>query len=239
MTSISPWIIKDFFNDTDLKIFKDYRDVLLKEKKRVLLKDITRAQIEKSMNDWIVDPFLGRIQCSLEWGEMPQDMIDIAMKVAKEINPNCEFRYVSYVRYSNQFGKPQLGPHLDPPTKEDFMFDIQLDSNVDWPIEVAEIDGIKQYTLKNNDCLVVDITRQTHWRTPQFLKNGEFLDMLFFSFVDNSLEQPTLEWQTDVGLKYMDDYNLRLEKIYPREEYDQSMGAQSVEDNINNQGQVR
>ena len=37
----------------------------------------------------------------------------------------------------------------------------------------------------------------------------------------------------------MDDYNLRLEKIYPREEYDQSMGSQSVEDNINNQGQVR
>ena len=47
MTSISPWIIKDFFNDTDLKVFKDYRDVLLKEKKRVLLKDITRAQIEE------------------------------------------------------------------------------------------------------------------------------------------------------------------------------------------------
>jgi hypothetical protein len=239
MTQISPWIIKDFFSQDDLKIFKDYRDKLIKEKKYILLQDLTREKIEDSMNDWIVDTYLGRIQCSLAWGEMPQEMVDIAMRVAKKINPNCKFRYVSYVRYSDQFGKPQLGPHLDPPTKEDFMFDIQLDSNVDWPIEVEENGIIKRHVLKNNECLVVDITRQTHWRTPQFFNNGDFLDMLFFSFTDDSIDVPTLEWQTDVGLKFMDAYNLELYKIYPQEDFDPDMVVEKVKENINNQGQVR
>jgi hypothetical protein len=239
MTEISPWIIKNFFNESDLKLFKDYRDRLFKEKKYILLKDLTREKIEQSMNDWIVDTYLGRIQCSLASGEMPQEMVDIAMRVAKTINPNAEFRYVSYVRYSNEFGNPQLGPHLDPPTKEDFMFDIQIESNVDWPIEAEENGVIKKHTLKDNECLVLDITRQTHWRTPQKFNDGEFLDMLFFSFVDNSLDEPTLEWQTDVGLKFMDDYNVELYKIYPQESFNPDQTTEMVKKNIEKQGQVR
>lgn len=239
MTYIKPWVIDSFFSQEDLDIFRRYRDTLLSNKKYVLLKDITREQIEKSMNDWIVDTYLGRIQCSLESGEMPQEMVDIAMRVAKTINPDCEFRYVSFVRYSKLFGNPQLGPHLDPPTSEDFMFDIQLESNTDWDI-TADVDGsLEHYVLKDNQCLVLDITRQTHWRTPKEFKDGEFLDMLFFSFIDPSIEPPTLEWQVESGLKHMDPYNVELYKIYPQESVDQESTIDIVKENIERFGQFR
>ena len=215
-------------------------DSLLDNKKYIMLSDITREIIETNMNDWVVDHYLGRIQCSLQDGEMPQYMIDIITKYAKIINPNAEFRYVSFVRYSNEFGYPQLGPHLDPPTQENFMFDIQIRSTLDWPIVVAHDEGIDNYTLKTNEALVLDITHQAHWRKPQKFKDGDYLDMLFLSYTDSKIEIPTIEWQSEVGLKHMDSYNEELALVYPeKEKLFQDNLETSVKDRIIKQGQVR
>lgn len=222
-------------------MFRNFMDNLLKNKQYIMLADISRETIETNMNDWVVDHYLGRIQCSLQDWEMSDDLKQIITKFAKKFNENAEFRYVSFVRYSKDFGYPQLGPHLDPPTKEHFMFDIQLRSTLDWPIVVAEEDGIKEYTLDTNDALVLEITRNAHWRKPLKFKDDDYLDMLFFSYTDNNLDTPSLEWQSETGLKHMDAYNEELAKVYPESEKEiRDRYTNSIQkEKIILQGQVR
>jgi len=211
-----PFLQENFFSDEELSQWNAHLKNILDTKKWVMLNDVTREDIETNMLNPVVDYFLSRLQCSLPADSVPTELLAKPLAEAKKINPHATVRFISFVRYSNQFGIPQLGPHLDPPSKEHFFFDVQLDGNIDWPIVVAELDGtITDFPLKNNDSLCIEITRQTHWRKPTVFKDGDFIDMLFVSFEDSRIDAPTLEWQTDVGLKYMKPYEAELDTVYP------------------------
>lgn len=210
-----PFRKKNFLSEEELQWFRDYLEDLNLRKELILLPDLTREQIETKMNDWIVDHFLGRIQCSLAAGEFPEDKLAKLNAYAKSINPNAEFRYISFVRYSTKYGQPQLGPHLDPPTNEHFMFDIQLNSNIDWPIVVDNEGVLEEHTIEDNEALILDITRQTHWRKPVKFQDGDYLDMLFVSYTDSRIEVPSLEWQGEQVMKRMGDYGWQLLEIFP------------------------
>lgn len=212
-----PFIIKDFFKPEEMQEFRSFMQNLMDTKHYIFLKDLKRAVLEKKMDDFLVDHYLGRIQCSINIDDLPEKLRKTALAYAHQINPNVVFRYVSFVRYSTDFGVPQLGPHFDPPTNEHFMFDVQIDSNVDtWPIVVVDYNGdVKEWSIDTNECLILDITRQPHWRKPMKFEEGDYLDMLFFSFIDERIESPLLEWQAEEGLKYMDGYNKELNLIYP------------------------
>jgi hypothetical protein len=219
-----PILQEQFYTQEELDSANSFMKSILDAPTWRMLKEITREQIETDMLVPVVDHFLARAQCSLPEHKVPEEILRKPKEEAKKINPNAQIRFVSFVRYSNQFGFPQLGPHLDPVSKEHFFFDVQLDGNVDWPIVVAEEDpeapdkkgNVVGYSLKNNDSLCIEITRQAHWRTPVKFKDGDFIDMIFISFEDPNIEPPTLEWQTEIGLKYMDDYEAELELIYPK-----------------------
>ncbi len=214
-----PFILKNFFSTEEMKEFRSFMQNLMDTKQYIFLKDLKREVIEKKMDDFLVDHYLGRIQCSINIEDLPEKLRNTALSYAHQINPNVVFRYVSFVRYSREFGIPQLGPHFDPPTNEHFMFDVQIDSNVDqWPIIVVDYEGnTKEWSIDTNDCLVLDITRQPHWRKPMKFEPGDYLDMLFFSFIDERIEVPPLEWQAEEGLKLMDAYNETLDAVYPGE----------------------
>jgi hypothetical protein len=211
-----PFLEKGFFSEDEIKQWNSHMKSILETKKWVMLSDVTREDIETNMLNPVVDYFLSRLQCSLPPETVPPELLRKPLEEAKKINPYAKIRFISFVRYSNDFGIPQLGPHLDPPSQEHFFFDVQLDGNIDWPIVVAELDGtITDYSLENNDSLCIEITRQTHWRKPTVFKDGDFVDMLFVSFEDSRIEPPTLEWQTEVGLKYMKNYEFELDEVYP------------------------
>jgi len=212
-----PYILKNFFEPEEMQEFRTFMQGLMDTKHYIFLKDLKRAVLEKKMDDFLVDHYLGRIQCSINIEDLPERLRKTALAYAHEINPNVVFRYVSFVRYSTDFGVPQLGPHFDPPTNEHFMFDVQIDSNVEqWPIVVVDYEGnTKEWSIDTNDCLILDITRQPHWRKPMKFEEGDYLDMLFFSFIDERIENPPLEWQAEEGLKYMAPYTKELNLIYP------------------------
>ena len=92
-----------------------------------------------------------------------------------------EFHAVAFGRYSNEFGIPKLLPHIDEVPSQTTL-DYQLDGNTKWSII---IEGV-EYILNNNDALLFEGENVLHWRPEKVFKDGEFLDLLWFQFVDKN-----------------------------------------------------
>jgi len=106
---------------------------------------------------------------------------------------------ISFASYSKEFGDlPLLSPHFDNTFKEPRLtFDIQLKSNIDWPIVIKG----RPFLLKDNEALTFSGTHQVHWRPFREFKNGEFIDMVFchFSLAENRIPTKIEDLYTTIG----------------------------------------
>ena len=83
---------------------------------------------------------------------------------------------MSFSRYSHKSGYvPKLFPHYDGFSESRITFDIQLKSNIDWPLVVEG----KEFLLNNNEALVFSGTDQIHWRKNIDLPENVVIDMFF------------------------------------------------------------
>ena len=90
-------------------------------------------------------------------------------------------------RYHTDSGfVPKLFPHYDHFEESRVTFDVQINSNIVWPIVVEG----KEYILNNNEALIFSGTDQIHWRTRKRLTNEDKVDMLFvhLSRVNNNIK---------------------------------------------------
>jgi hypothetical protein len=95
-------------------------------------------------------------------------------------------RYRNYLKKDDVPGSPNLTPHFDDSFKEPrFTFDYQINGNITWPIIVEG----KEFSLKNNQALTFSGTHQIHWRPIINFADDEFLDMIFFHFIDKESKQ--------------------------------------------------
>jgi len=223
-------LIKDFLDDDSRKNLIKWIDskweILYYNKKDTdanYRKQIKDTRIRQTGNDYTVKQFnndymqvikidnnAGKTFLNLGPNDFPKEFWERAEEAAKKINPNCEFEYVSIVKYSAEFGEPTLRPHFDHPTKAVFILDYQLDGNTRWPIVV----NLEEFTLENNECLVFDNNKAIHWRTPQKFKEGESLTMIFYSFIDENKVIPTLEGQAEEIDKYFKHYVDHYNKVF-------------------------
>lgn len=88
---------------------------------------------------------------------------------------------VAFGRYSAEFGIPKLPPHIDEVPSQ-FTLDYQLDGNIEWAII---IEG-NEYLLKNNSALVFEGEHVLHWRPKRNFKSDEFIDLMWFQFIDSN-----------------------------------------------------
>lgn len=88
---------------------------------------------------------------------------------------------VAFGRYSKEFGFPGLGPHIDEVPSQ-FTLDYQLDGNISWALNVEG----NEYLLKNNNALIFEGEAVLHWRPKKEFKDDEFLDMMWFQFIDDN-----------------------------------------------------
>jgi len=193
--------------NTDDKYRKHLEDQRLRQKSN----DYTEKQYPNDHMQVIkIDTPAGKTFLNLGPTAFPKEFWEKAELEAKKINPNCEFEYISMVKYSNEFGEPTLRPHFDHPTKVCFILDYQLDGNVKWPIVVK----LEEFILENNECLVFDNNMAIHWRTPQKFKEGEYLTMLFYSFKDENKVPPTLDGQAEEINMYFKEYIDKYNEVF-------------------------
>ena len=88
--------------------------------------------------------------------------------------------YYKFCRYSPRYGSPRVPPHIDENACT-FTVDIQLDSNIDWPIYI----DFEQHLLQDGDAVLYMGEEQLHWRPP-FPQSDEssFVTMLFMHYAE-------------------------------------------------------
>lgn len=174
---------------TNIKIIKD---IFTKEELDFLYKEINDI-IKK---DYIVQETLGRLYSVLYWKEYKKEnngsvnlkinknIVDKIINIAeKNSGKILELESISFTRYSQEYGGPNLHPHVDTKFEEPrITLDIQLDGNVNWNIIVEEQSNI----LKNNEALIFSGTHQVHWREKKIFNKNEYLDMLLCQFSEKT-----------------------------------------------------
>lgn len=121
---------------------------------------------------------LGRLQVNEIGTGLSVKTFDRLNDIAKGITDlPLEISSVTYVEYSNLYGKPNLYPHLDR-DKSDLILNIQLESNTSWDIGI----NLQTYEIEDNSALVFNPNKDIHWRTHKEFKDGEYVRMLFVRF---------------------------------------------------------
>ena len=112
---------------------------------------------------------------------LPKEVVTILTNKASELyNKNLKLYAAAFGQYSKEFGDPKLTPHIDEVPSQ-FTIDYQLDGNVDWSIV---IEG-NEYWLKNNSILTFEGENVLHWRPKKEFSDNEFLDLIWFQFIDD------------------------------------------------------
>lgn len=207
-----PIFLKDVINEKTLAEFNNTVQEYVDTKQKVDKRVVETRKMQEGFKDFLLDSSIGRIRLNLEHSELPKDMLEAIKEIGKSINPNAKLDIISVVRYSKRYGTPQLVPHYDRPSHVAFLIDLQINSNMDWEIGVG---GDKNYTLKNNEALVLDATRQIHWRKPIVFEDDQFLDVMFFTFNDTNIDMACIIGQEDRVKKYYDPYKEEADALYP------------------------
>lgn len=162
--------------------------------------------------DLVLQPDYGRLYIPLYWRQITNLSGPIGLKINETIvdsiiehsskfsNVQLQIESISFARYSAKYGIPFLFPHTDSNYKESRLtFDIQLDSNVEWPIVVEH----QEYLLANNDAIVFSGTHDVHWRSKQLFKNDDYVDILLcqLSKKTDSPKQLNVDFMRDIMIK--------------------------------------
>lgn len=110
----------------------------------------------------------------------------------------------AFGQYSKEFGIPKLPPHIDEVPSQ-FTIDYQLDSNLSWPIV---IEG-QEYILKNNSILTFEGEKVLHWRPKKEFKDGQYIDLIWFQFIDENHWSHTQDIRPD----FKEYKNILMEKL--------------------------
>jgi hypothetical protein len=113
---------------------------------------------------------------SLQTSYLNQKITD---KVKSILEKNLKMVAEGYTTYSIEYGSPILAPHCDS-NETQYILDYHVDSNVEWPIAVEG----EYVNLKNNEAVLFSGKYDIHWRPKKEFKDGEFVSMIFFHFVD-------------------------------------------------------
>jgi hypothetical protein len=140
--------------------------------------------IEKSHNDSTV--VLPIYRQKAYFTDLPQSIKDRVTNLANEIfDKKLKLTEICFANYSMREGMedPILSPHFDNTFEEErFTIDVQLKSNIKWPIVVEG----KPFTLNDNEAVTFSGTHQIHWREDRKFNKDDFIDMLFCHFSEDS-----------------------------------------------------
>lgn len=157
----------------------------------------------------VVEEALGRLRYQIPVHELREDILKTLHEVAHKYNPESKLNSATFARYSREYGKPKLPPHMD---KHDCNFTMfyQVESNIDWPLFVQQRSEI----LQDNDAFLLSTNNTIHWRFPRPFTHGEFTDMIFFHFDDGTQSMLTVQDRYDVCEPWKQIYNRLMIETY-------------------------
>lgn len=148
-----------------------------------IFSDEDMEQILKTVSnvDFEIDNKLGRVRA------IPAIKNMLPLRIIEKFNDiviqmgyrSLNMAGITYVEYSNLYGKPNLPPHFDGDDNE-LIINMQIDANTVWPLGL----NLDVYELKNNSALIFNANKEVHWRTHKKFKDGEYVNMMFIRFAN-------------------------------------------------------
>jgi hypothetical protein len=117
------------------------------------------------------------------------DLVHSVASDSLQTNPSPLF-----VEYNAKYGTPNLTPHMDGDTN-DLIFDFQFKSNTTWGLGFNK----DVHELADNSALAFNPNSNIHWRPIKTFNDDEFVQMIFFRFVnlDGSLQPTRVQYSRD------------------------------------------
>ena len=187
---------KNILNKTEIEELKKYIEAETFNRQKVYFD----KDLKVDTNVSIIQGHVGRIIMHFNLDKIPKSVYKKIYEYALKLNNNCIPYSFIYSRYSLEYGIPKLLPHTDS-VGTDFTIDYQLDSNTKWLINVDN----NGYSLENNDALIFASSDLMHWREPKNFSKNEYVDMVFFHFIDknkNTLEKKPAQIKGDYIFEY-------------------------------------
>ena len=152
-----------------------------------------------------IEKDLGRVRYQTDSDNIPNSIKNKFCDIANSFNSKSRLDSATFARYSKEYGKPRLGPHIDKHNNNVTIF-YQLDSNINWKLFVQT----EPVELNNNEGMILNTRNVIHWREPRIFKDGEYTEMIFFHFNDGTESFLTKEERILIGRPWDSIYN-RLE----------------------------
>jgi hypothetical protein len=108
---------------------------------------------------------------------------------------------ISFVSYSSKYGNPDLTAHVDGGSCV-LILDYQLESTTNWPIGI----GKDAYKLSDNSLIAFKALEQYHWRTKKKFLEDEYVNLIFFEYMDPSAKPVEDLAQLAIAQRARDDY---------------------------------
>lgn len=132
-----------------------------------------------------ISKHLGRLQSAEFNGALPDYIVSAISEYIDDMtDKKLIMSNITYVEYNNKYGIPELYPHYDGDSSE-IIVNFQLMANTDWQLGV----GLELYDMEDNSALAFDGNEHIHWRPHKVFKDGEYVRMIFFRFVNKELEK--------------------------------------------------
>jgi len=123
-----------------------------------------------------IDKTVGRVQTGLIDSHLTDDIKNKVIKIVSDIlGEPCVIAHALHAVYSNEYGMPNLPPHLDG-DGNDLIVNFQLSSNIQWDLGVNH----EIYSINDNEALVFNANTEIHWRPHKTFNDGDYVQMIFF-----------------------------------------------------------
>ena len=163
----------DFFSDDEFRRLSNNVYGLYDSLPKV---EVEPGVFDRPKQSVVIERNLGRANC-LVTNIIPKDIVKKILAKAEQYGEIDWYNFL-FVKYSNDFGVPNLGPHLDT-HDTNFSINFQLDSNIEWPVILED----EEYMLKTNSALTFSPSEVVHWRPTRDFFDNEFVDVILFYVV--------------------------------------------------------
>lgn len=124
-------------------------------------------------------------------------------KIIKELyNLDLKLSNSGYSEYNSKYGQPNLPPHFDGDHTK-LIVNFQLSSNTEWNIGI----DLDVYKLEDNSATIFNPNKNVHWRPIKDFKDGEYVKMIFFRFVDIANMEPNIDLRYSIDHEIFKDIN--------------------------------
>jgi hypothetical protein len=141
--------------------------------------------------------------------KMPESVAHkINTMVSEMFNADLEGNLSLGVEYNLKYGNPNLPPHFDGDDTE-IILNYQLDSNTSWACGV----NTEVFDMEDNSALIFSPNANVHWRPHKEFKEGEFVRMIFFRFINTRRNSDYSHLRLSLNDPVFDDMNELREKL--------------------------